>query len=438
MAAELGETTDPKELVPGEPQLISGDLKQLAGTIRKMAGISDELSGIDAEQWTGAAADEFRQAFGAEPKKWLDAIGSLGQGAAALADYGDALTKSQSDAQRAIELYTQGQAATRAATAQWNARLVQSLATGGPWPSFTDPGQAATRQAEQILAAARRTVEETGDEVAKKLGFTKDSDGTFTKDLGSREFSKGKSWNAEWGTEQSDGMLVDKWGGVLEKLGIDTSEDTVSASADVSLLDGSLDGKFGDGTFGGSGKIEGAVLGAGAGAHAGASNLGVNAGAYAEAYLAKGSAEGELHYGDHVSVKGDVSGEIGAKASAEGTAGWTGVQGKAEAFAGGKIEGNASAEVAGVTAGVHGEAWAGVGAEASGQLGMGDDGKFHIGASLGVAVGIGGKVGFDIAIDPAEVVDTVQDVAGDVADVASDVGNGIADAAGAVGDFLGF
>ncbi|MET7989330.1 putative T7SS-secreted protein [Amycolatopsis sp. NPDC005232] len=471
MAAELGDTTDPKDLVPGEPRFISGDLKDLVRNIQKMAAISDGLSGVDAKQWSGEASDRFRETFGREPKKWFDTIGVLGTGANALADYGDALTRSQSEAQRAIELYTQGQAATRAASSQWIVDAYQALTGGYSVPAFADPGQGATRQAEQILRAARAALEEAGGSTAEKLGFEKKADGTYKKDLGdSHEFGAehrdketktewdpdkkkwvkveedpggwqdhkgGKNYSREFGS-QSDGMLTDKLGGLLEKFGIDTSESTVSASASVDLVDGSLEGKFGDGTFGGSGKIEGAALGAGAEAHAGAGPLGLTAGASAEAYLAKGSAQGEVHYGDHVAVKGDASAEVGAKASAQGSLGWSGMQGSVEGFAGGRIEGNASAEVAGVTAGAHGEAWAGVGAEASAQFGMGDDGKFHVGASLGVALGIGGKVGFDLSIDPGEVVDTVQDVAGDVADVASDVGHGIANAAGAVGDFLGF
>ncbi|MEW2502204.1 putative T7SS-secreted protein [Amycolatopsis sp. NPDC047767] len=465
MAAELGETTDPKDLVPGEPRFISGDLKDLVRNIQKMAAISDGLSGVDAKQWTGEASDRFRETFGQEPKKWFDTIGVLGGGANALADYGDALTRSQSEAQRAIELYTQGQAATRAASAQWTVQAYRALTSGAQVPPFADPGQSATQEAERILRAARAALEEAGGETAKKLGFKKQDDGSYSKDLkkfgadrrqkwdpdkkqwvdtdedekgwAAGKGGKGRSFEAEWGS-QSDGMLTDKLGGLLEKFGIDTSESTVSASASVDLVDGSLDGKFGDGTFGGSGKIEGAALGAGAEAHAGASALGLTAGASAEAYLAKGSAEGEIHYGDHVAVKGDASAEVGAKASAQGSLGWSGMQGSVEGFVGGRIEGNASAEVAGVTAGAHGEAWAGIGAEASGQFGMGDDGKFHVGASVGVALGIGGKVGFDLSIDPGEVVDTVQDVAGDVGEVASDVGHGIANAAGAVGDFLGF
>ncbi|MGW4484225.1 putative T7SS-secreted protein [Amycolatopsis sp. NPDC004368] len=475
MAAELGETTDPKELVPGEPRFISGDLKDVVRNIQRMAAISDGLSGVDAKQWTGEASDRFRETFGREPKKWFDTIGVLGTGANALADYGDALTRSQSEAQRAIELYTQGQAATRAASAQWIAQAHQALTGDRPIPGFVDPGQGATQEAERILRAARAALEEIGGDTAKKLGFKKESDGTYKRDLGKthefgaaerdkvkttqwdREKKKwvtveedpggwqnhkgGKNYSREFGS-QSDGMLTDKLGGLLEKFGIDTSESTVAASAGVDLIDGSLAGKFGDGTFGGSGKIEGAALGAGAEAHAGAGPMGLSAGASAEAYLAKGSAQGEVHYGDHVSVKGDASAEVGAKASAQGSIGLSGVQGSVEGFAGGRVEGNVSAEVAGVTAGAHGEAWAGIGAEASGQFGMGDDGKFHIGASVGAALGIGGKVGFDVSIDPGEVVDTVQDVAGDVADVASDVasdvGHGIANAAGAVGDFLGF
>jgi hypothetical protein len=184
--------------------------------------------------------------------------------------------------------------------------------------------------------------------------------------------------------------------------------------------------------------LDGSLLGAGAEAHAGASVLGLTAGASAEAYLAKGSAKGELNFGDHMGVKGDAQAFVGAKASADGTVGWTGAQGSAEAFIGARVEGNASAEVAGVTAGVHGEAWAGAGAQASGQFGMGDDGKFHVGASVGIGLGIGGKVGADFSVDPAAVVDTVQSVAGDVGHVASDVGHGVANAAGAVSHFLGF
>jgi len=465
MPAELGQTSNPKDLIPGEPESISSDLRDLVGNLQLMGGIKDDLGGIDPTQWTGEASDAFRSVFGAEPAKWTQAIETVGDKATALADFGDVLTWGQSEAQRAIEAFTQAQAASRTAAAQYNTQAQQAQAAGQTMTPFQDPGQAAAQEAQQILDNARGKVETVGGMVAKKLGFTKNDDGTYTKKFGDKDFGAderkkvkkwdpdkgewveedpggwqsnkgGKSYSREFG-DQSDGLLTDKLKGVLEGLGIDTSESTVAASASVDVAHGSLEGQFDNGTFSGSGKLEGSVLGAGAEAHGGASILGLTGGASAEAYLAKGHAEGELKAGP-ADLKGSADGFVGAEAKADGQLTWAGAQGHAEAFAGARVSGDASAEVAGVTAGVHGEAWAGVGAEASGQVGMGDDGKFHLGASVGIGLGVGAKVGFDVSVDPAAVVDTVENVADDVGHVASDVGHGIANAASGVAHALGF
>jgi hypothetical protein len=467
MVAELGQTDNPKDLIPGEPELISGDLRELVGNIQRMSGIKDDLGGIDPSQWTGEASDAFRSVFATEPAKWAQAVETVGDKAQALADFGDVLTWGQREAQRAIEQFTQAQAASRSAAAQYNAQAQQVQAAGQTMAPFQDPGQGAAQDAQQILDNARGKVEAVGGMVAKRLGFQKNEDGSYSKKFGDKEFGAdhrekekkkkgdrekgerveedpggwqknkgGRNYRGEFGT-QSDGMLTDKIKGVLDELGFDTSESTVTASAGVDLLHGSLDGAFDNGGISGSGKLDGSVLGAGAEAHGGASLLGLTGGASAEAYLAKGHAEGDLKLGP-AAVKGKADGFVGAEAKAEGQIGLTGVQGHAEAFAGARVSVDASAEVAGVTAGAHGEAWAGAGAEASGQVGMGDDGKFHIGASLGVGLGVGAKLGFDVSVDPAEVVHTVEDVASDVGHVAADVGHGVANAAGAVGHFLGF
>ncbi|NKQ56470.1 hypothetical protein HFP15_26690 [Amycolatopsis sp. K13G38] len=463
MAAELGQTTDPKDLIPGEPEQISSDLRELIGNIDKIGTTGDGLKGVNIGDWTGQGANAFWDAFNPEPPKWLNTVELIGQGGQSLADYGDALTWAQSEAQRAIEIYTQAQAASQAAAEQYNAQATQASAAGQTVAPFQDPFAAAAQDAQTVLANARDKLAAAGGAVAEAFGMKSDGEGGYKKDIGEGyEFGadarkktkwdkekgewvdpggwqrngRNKSYSGEWGS-QSDGMMHDKIADTLKSLGFDIDEKTYKASAETSWLDGKVEGDFSSGPFSGQGKLEGSVLGAGASAEATVSALGVSGSANAEAYLAKGSAEGEVKLGDHAGVSGSAEGMIGAQASAEGSAGWTGVQGSAEAFAGAKVEGQASAEVAGVSAGVHGEAWAGVGAEASGQFGMGDDGKFHVGASVGVALGVGGKVGFDFAVDPGEVVDTVKDVAGDVADVASDVGHGIANAADAVGDFVG-
>ncbi|GDY30632.1 hypothetical protein GTS_22650 [Gandjariella thermophila] len=424
------------------------------------------LGGVDPGRWTGAASTAFRDAFGAEPPRWLRAVDIAAEGGRSLADYADVLTWGQGEAQRAIELYTQAQAASRAAAAQYEMRTEAAAAGGQTVAPFQDPGQSMAQAAQAILDNARGKVEQVGGAVATAFGFEPDGHGGFKKSLGEdREFGadhrkKNKVWDKqkkEWVEEDpggwqkgrggrsyqrefgdpADGLLGDKIAGTLKALGIDVPEQTWEASAGVDVAHGSLEGDFKSGPFSGKGTLEGSVLGADAKADAGVGPLGAHAAASAEAYLARGSAEGEVKLGGHAGVSGKAEGMVGAKAEAQGSAGWTGAQGSAEAFAGARAEGEASAEVAGVGAGVHGEAWAGAGAEASGQFGMGTDGKFHVGGSVGLALGVGGKVGFDMSVDPHEVVDTVHDVAGDVGHVAGDVGHGVTSAAKDVGHFLG-
>lgn len=88
-----------------------------------------------------------------------------------------------------------------------------------------------------------------------------------------------------------------------------------------------------------------------------------------------------------------------------------------------------SADVAGVTAGATAEGWVGVGVSAGGQLGMGDDGKFHVSASLGASLGLGGKLGFNITVDPKQVESTVSGVAGDIGHVANAAAGDVASGA---------
>lgn len=467
MAAELGESTDPRELVPGEPEQIANDLRALVTNIRTISGIGDALDEIDPAGWTGDAADAFREAFGREPRKWTDLGELLAQGGKSLADYGDVLTWAQSEAQRAIDMHTAAQAASRAAFVQWVERMSGASFAERLDTPFEDPGKDLVQEAQDVLDNARTRLASVGDTVAGQFGVEQDEDGGFkySKDY---EFGTdhrkpewrrddrtgewveeedpngwqggrfGRSYHAEVGVNgESDGMLSDTLGDTAKALGIDLDESTHEASASVAVFDGSAGGESESGSW----HMEGSALGASASAGATTSSIAVSGEANADAYLAKESVEGEYKLGDHAAISGSAKDIAGAEVGVDGTAGVTGVQAGAKAFAGAKIEAEAGAEVAGVNAGVHGSVRAGIGAEASGQIGLGDDGKFHVSASLGAAVGIGGSVGFDFSIDPQGVVDTVKDVADDVGDfasgVATDVGHGIENAADAVGDLFG-
>ena len=56
MAAALGQTTNPKDLIPGEPELIASDLRELVGNIQRMSGIKENLSErLRSWGWPGVA-----------------------------------------------------------------------------------------------------------------------------------------------------------------------------------------------------------------------------------------------------------------------------------------------------------------------------------------------------------------------------------------------
>ncbi len=452
MAARLGETDDPKALVPGEPALISGDLRQLVDTLRMVVTVGEDLGRIDAGGWSGAASGAFRSAFQAEPPRWFQAGADLGGGGQLLADYGDALVASQREAQRAVELHLAVRAATRLAAAEHAAMAL----SGAPTTPFQDPGQAGAAQAQKVLDDARKGLAGIGDVVAKALGWESDGKGGYKRSFGKEKFGaahretdeegedtggwqygvNGRSYESKSGSE-SKRLLTDALGEIAEKIGIDLHEREWGDDGHVDVGHGEKGGDFEAGPVSGKGRIGGSVLGADAGYTGTASYAGVSVGAHAGAYLASGYADGEIKLGQHASVSGSAEGTIGVGGEAKGSIGLLGAKGSAEAFAGAKVSGEAGAEVAGIGAGVNGEAWAGIGGHASGQFGMGEDGKFHIGGSVGLAFGVGGKVGFDVSVDPVEVVETVVDVADDVGEIARDVGGGVENAGRAVGRLFG-
>jgi hypothetical protein len=444
MAPQLGQTTDPKELIPGEPAQIAADLRAMVDTVQRMDTTGGHLGRIDTPQWHGEASTAFHTSFGKEPPRWTKAADLLAEGGQSLAGYGDVLAWGQGQAHRAIELYTQAQAATRNALAQHDKRV--EFGTAGP---FVDPGAVAAREAQAILDTARGKVAQAASDAAAALGFEPDGSGGYKKTFGDNKYGteadrrkqmdprtgkeddpggwqrtrSGRTYQRERGS-QSDDLLTDMLGNELNELGINLPTRDWTTDGHVELAGASLEGGFDKGPFSAHGSVSGSLLGADGEAHAGVNPLGVNVGASGEVYLGRGSLDGEVHLGKNAGLAGDLTGTVGADGNAQGTIGLLGGQGDAEVFAGGKVSGNESAEVAGVTVGAHGEARAGIGAGASAQFNMGDDGKLHVGASLSAALGIGGSVGFDISIDPDKVTKTFDDLAKGGWNMAGDVGRG--------------
>ncbi|MCX4747342.1 hypothetical protein OG455_17745 [Kitasatospora sp. NBC_01287] len=113
---ELGNTSDPKALIPGDPDSVHhtesalrayGDLLHIAG-----AG----LQRIDtSDGWSGDAADAFRKVFHGQPGKWLQAGDAFHDAAAALDAYTTVLGWAQGQAADAINLWNSGAASQQAA-----------------------------------------------------------------------------------------------------------------------------------------------------------------------------------------------------------------------------------------------------------------------------------------------------------------------------------
>ena len=169
---QLGQTSDPAELVHGDPASIRSSASQLRTFSSAFGETASGLRGLDTAHWTGSAADAFRAKFAPQPAKWQDASSANGTASGALESYAGTVDAAQDAARRAIDLYAQGEQATTEAQAAYNQQVTAynsaaqaynaQLASGqnpGTPPTepgpFTDPGEAMRRQAQQILGEAR-------------------------------------------------------------------------------------------------------------------------------------------------------------------------------------------------------------------------------------------------------------------------------------------
>lgn len=159
----------------------------------------------------------------------------------------------------------------------------------------------------------------------------------------------------------------------------------------------------------------------------GITNKGLIANAQAEARVVAAGAEagGQISSpsvklgGQDINLNANVYGRATVEASAGvgGEVQFSGnppkavVEGKAGAFAGAKAYGRAGFGIGDIIkVGVYGEGWAGAGAEASGIAGY-QDGKFSLGGSAGIGLGLGGKVGVRVDVDVVKAAQIAKDVA---------------------------
>ncbi|RJQ70558.1 hypothetical protein D5S17_28940 [Pseudonocardiaceae bacterium YIM PH 21723] len=176
---ELGDTDDPKDLLPGDLE----EVTEAVVSLGKLAfGLNEAAAGmkrIDSSHWEGQAADKFREFFHPQPGKWNTAGDAFTKPARALQNYAAMLQTGQADAGRALQLWQQGTEESEKSRTAHNQKVkaynekadAYNRGEGdhpGPTPgAWVDPGKAKKDEAKRILDAARRKTKQAADDAAK-------------------------------------------------------------------------------------------------------------------------------------------------------------------------------------------------------------------------------------------------------------------------------
>lgn len=186
MAAELGQTKNPLELVPGKAGSVADAMWALRDYGDALHEAGTGLKRIDTtEGWSGKAADQFRAVFDGEPTKWLTAGDCFHDAAQAMNSYASTLRWAQSEAEEAIRLWDEAEADTARAKAehqravQHEEQQAQQRSAAGTHTTprdipFSDPGQNKRDAARHRLNEARSQLRSAGDAAAQKVGSVRD------------------------------------------------------------------------------------------------------------------------------------------------------------------------------------------------------------------------------------------------------------------------
>jgi hypothetical protein len=171
MRVRLGDIPDPGELVPGSP----GVIHALADDLSRRAALFEErgqaLADIDRGGWTGTAGETYSDFLGRLPQHWFDAADGHREAARALDRYADTLEWAQQQAGECVRLLAAAEEASAAAAAAQAPTGVGILGLiGAPEsPTVGDPGEAARREAEELLDRCRAQLSAAANEAASQV-----------------------------------------------------------------------------------------------------------------------------------------------------------------------------------------------------------------------------------------------------------------------------
>jgi hypothetical protein len=364
----LGQTEDPKELVPGNVEQIEANVTRLTTEHTKISARFDSLKAVRVPDWSGVAQESWEVSYDAEVDRWKKYLTHIEETRDAIKAYSGSVTAAQAKAQQAIDRWKKGEEATQEAVTDYNNAVDNynkhacdpvpthgpPVIRQGPPGVFVDPGESLRDEAQEILDGARDDLASAGDDAVGRL---QNVDGAKTEAQydfwGVDADFEGPRATWPWSKEtEDDREFGDKPG---------------ESPWEVSL---------------GSGTLRAWLWNSDASWEDHYGPLGLNA-----------------EYGALVGVQGDYS------AKTDDTGGHAG----GELFGGAKLTGTGGFDVGPAEGNLDVEGWAGAGV--AGDLDVGwDKGKITIGGHGGVGWGLGGKVGGDFTVDVPELLDTGGDV----------------------------
>lgn len=427
---QLGETTDPTKLVPGNRSHVDANADALSDESTRISGIFADVTAVRIPGWTGGLGQPAWEAnFVDEQKKWTAYTSLLDAAGNALRTYAAALGAAQGKAQDAIDKYAAGEAATTQAVHAYNAAVaayndsicaptvgqspfgtvVPQMRPAPPGP-FVDPGVSMRAEAQEILDEARQDLDDAAEAAVRALGGL---DGSKTKGTSDWWGADGKvegpeftwsGWDKVFGKDPSDG----RDGRYSDKHEDDFRLTLGSAegAAWVYRATGEWEDYLGPVKMNADGSFT--LLGADGSAEATIDGDGVRINADGTVTILGG--EGSVH-GEYGYVEGALKGDflVGANGDGHLVVDNSGAHAGGELFAGGKVSGTAEGDVSGVGGSATAEGWAGAGIAGDVDYGF-HDGTLTVGGSGGVAWGLGGKVGGEITLDFPEMWETGGDI----------------------------
>ncbi|WP_425839342.1 putative T7SS-secreted protein [Streptomyces fractus] len=410
MAAQLGETQDPKELIPGDVPGLHEQADHLTTWSTTVEGIGDDLKAVRVNGWSGAASEGFWEGFAPQAGKWFRGADSLNATAEALRAYAGTIAWAQEKAVDAIAQHEGGDQLGAVVTLQ-SAREQLDEAGKTAAERFKVQGGSGPGAPAWLCWAgqdANTSPWALGAQVGQVREYERllrDHQGEDVEAYRGRGTNRHQAAAEERRQQGAHGVQVAG----------------VSVSGEAKAWEAAVEGR-GE-VLGGdvAGRVSLSALGAEGSAGAGMEDGRVQAQASGKAYLGQATAEGRYEAG-LFETSGKAQVFAGADASAKASVGTDGGHLGGEAFAGAKASAEGHASVAGVGVGATAEGWAGAGVSAHVDAGM-EEGKVVIGADVGAGLGLGGKLGGQVEVDPGKVVDAV----GDGVDAVKDWGGGATD-----------